>query len=423
MAIKRVPLDSLKPGMYIHRVDCGWLHNPYMRSSFLLDDERVIRALAERDVQHVYIDTGRGRDVEDAAPAPDFASCVSLTAPSAPVTVIPRVPMDEELPNAQRILSCATRVLDDVFRDLRLGKQIRDDRAKGVVAEMTESVFRNRFALSGLSSIKEKDDYTFTHSVNVCVLMLTFARARGAPREKIEEIGVGALLHDVGKVKVDDRILNKPGPLNHDEIVMMKAHVTHGLELLSRVTGLSPSAMALVAQHHERLDGRGYPLGLEGEALSEEGQMASIVDMYDAITSDRCYRKAKSPNTALKEIYELAGSHFEKRLVESFIRAVGIYPAGTLVRTASGFLGVVVENDGDNLLRPKVRFIYNLKKGSFIAPRLVDMGRQAGGSCDTILGSEDPGRWNVNPHDFTGMFGRPFTAKPFSAGSSGAAPR
>ncbi|MEY4591775.1 MAG: hypothetical protein RIR18_670, partial [Pseudomonadota bacterium] len=244
--------------------------------------------------------------------------------------------------------------------------------------------------------LKSHDDYTFQHSVNVCALMVAFARGLDLDRPTIKEIASGALLHDVGKAKVPDDILNKPAKLTEAEFVKMKNHVVQSKIILQATPGISQIAMDVASQHHERFDGSGYPNKLVGQQISMYGQMGAIVDVYDALSSDRVYHKGMPPTLSLKKLLEWSNHHFDPRMVQIFIRSVGIYPTGSLIKLESGKLGVVVEQNDTDLLHPIVRAIFSVDKNCYITPTLIDLRK----SQDRIVAHEDYVKWNINPHQW-----------------------
>jgi putative nucleotidyltransferase with HDIG domain len=298
-----------------------------------------------------------------------------------------------ETPRARRLHREANRIVRSLLTDIRLGAQIELDKVEPLVETMVDSVFSNQNALLPLAGLKRHDSYTFEHSVSVCALMVAFARGLELPRELIREIALGALLHDVGKAKVPAAILNKPARLTEAEFAQMKAHVVQSVILLQNTPGISETALKVAGQHHERYDGTGYPHQLKGESISLYGQMAAIVDVYDAISSDRVYHKGMAPSDALKKLLEWSEHHFEPKLVHSFIRAIGIYPSGSLVRLESGRLAVVREQNEHDLLHPVVQVIFHIGRQCHLPPETVDLAR----SQDRIVGHEDFRKWNIDP--------------------------
>jgi HD-GYP domain-containing protein (c-di-GMP phosphodiesterase class II) len=231
--------------------------------------------------------------------------------------------------------------------------------------------------------------------------MVSFCNAMGMSKEVIHHAGIGGMLHDIGKMKVPDEILNKPDRLTEREFSVMKCHVVESKKILSQARGISETAITVAAQHHERHDGSGYPLGLKGHEISELGQMAAIVDVYDALTSDRCYHKGMPPTDALRKIYEWSKFHFNPELVQAFMRSIGIYPVGTLVRLESGRLGVVVEQNEKSLISPKVKVFFSTKSNAHIKPEIIDLSRSMGhGGADKIVSHESPERWHLDPLRF-----------------------
>jgi putative nucleotidyltransferase with HDIG domain len=251
--------------------------------------------------------------------------------------------------------------------------------------------------------LRKKDEYTFDHSVSVGVLLLAFCRAMGFDQETTRAIGLGGLLHDVGKMAVPLAILNKPGALTDAEFKKIQQHVVHCREILATSRNIPLPAAQIAMEHHERFDGTGYPHGLAAEAISRGGQMAAIADVFDALTSDRCYRNGIDQVEVLRKLYGWSRSHFNEGLVHRFIRCIGVYPAGTLVQLESGMLGVVVEST-DNLLRPVVRLFYDTRHDWAVSPKDIDLSKPNGkGGGDRIIGYESAKRWRINPLKVLGI--------------------
>lgn len=398
--IKKVRIGQLQPGMYIHDLNCGWMEHPFTLNQFKLVAPSQIKAIADTGMHEVYIDTAKGLDVVDAQTVEEVK--VQLDAKLAEIATEKPEPthvvtLAEERVKAKKAYSEANRIITEMMQDIRLGKQIETEQAAQVVEQMTDSIFRNKDAMLSLTRLRGKDDYTFQHSVSVCALLVSFGRVRGLGRDTIREIGVGALLHDVGKMKIPTAILNKPGKLTDAEFDLMKSHVDRSRALLEDTRGMTQAGMDVAAQHHERFDGSGYPLGLKRDAISLYGQMAAIVDVYDAITTDRCYHKAMETPIALRKLVEWSKFHFDEKLVHFFVRSVGIYPVGTLIKLESEVLGIVFEQHEKNLLAPKIRVMYDCKRNRTLPPRDIDLSISQGQGGDTILGYEEPKKWNINP--------------------------
>ncbi|WP_210395786.1 HD-GYP domain-containing protein [Motiliproteus sediminis] len=392
--IKQITIDALTVGMYIDDLNCGWLDHPFARNRFLVKDAKTLAKLRALPVQTLYIDTERGLDVIDAPSRQEVEeqqqqaveAIIEAPAP-APVE---NLGFDQELVNAHEITRDAHRVIGELMSGIKLGQRIRVAAAEEVVERMTRSLIRNPDALMALGRIRSVDHYTFEHSINVCTLMVAFAHYLGLHPETIRSIGTGAMLHDIGKVTIADQILNKPGKLTEEEFRIMQGHVASGQQLL-RECEVEPTALAVVAEHHERFDGSGYPLGLKGEQISHYGHMAAIVDVYDALTSDRCYHDAIAPTAVLRKIYDWSQHQFHPQLAQQFIRFVGVYPAGSVVELASGHLALVLERSDDRL-NPRVRIFYDTLRKRSVEPYDFDLA----GDQDHIHRYADLAAWGLD---------------------------
>ena len=400
---KKISIDQLKPGMYVSDLGSDWMSHPFLRSAFAVKDEAMVKKIAESGIHEVYIDPSRGDDVPDAPTAEEVTEHLEHEMLKAAAEPVPerRIAAGEEMARAKKIHGEANKIIHNIMQDVRLGQQVKLEQAEPVVMQMTESILRNGGALLSLTRVKNKDDYTFMHSVSVCALLVSFCRAMDMDADVIHLAGIGGLLHDIGKVKVPDAILNEPGRLTDDEFKVMKCHVVESKKILSETDGIAETSIQVAAQHHERHDGSGYPEGLKGEAITQMGQMAAICDVYDAITSERCYHKGLVPHEALRKIFEWSKFHFNPTLVQAFLRTIGIYPVGTLVLLESGRIGVVVEQSESNLLQPRVKLFFDSRKQGYITPQEVDLAKPLGhGGGDRIVSHETPEKWGIDPLKF-----------------------
>lgn len=390
--------------MFIAELDCDWLSHPFMRNSFMLTDDDQIEKVLKAGIHYAYIDTERGLDVPDAPTQEEVAQSlqkelehIATTKPERPV----RVAAAEEIARATQIRDKAQALVRDVMADARLGRAVELERMEPVVEHITESILRNSGALIGLLSIKNKDDYTFLHCVSVCALMVAFCRTLGMDEETTRIAGMGGLLHDTGKALVPDEVLNKPGKLTDEEFDIIKRHPRDGYEILLKTPDMHPMVLDITLHHHERMDGNGYPDKLPADKISQYVRMSSIVDVYDAITADRCYHRGIPATEALRRLHEWSAHHFDPTLVQAFIRCVGIYPVGSLVKLESGRLGVVLEQNDSNLLTPKLRIVFHTRSKSHLNPYDLDLSRPEGsGGADRIVGHEDPMKWGVETARF-----------------------
>ncbi len=406
--IKHIRRDQLIPGMYIHDLNCSWIDHPFLLNTFKVEDEKAIAKIAELGIVELFIDTGKGFDVDGAKTQEEHQAEIHQEFHEKiadyqrhPGNLAPAVPLKAEIVNARRVHHDAHLVAHQILSDARLGKQVEVQKVEPVVESITESVFRNRNALISLSRLKNKDDYTFQHSVSVCVLLISFCQAMGYERSVMREVGVGGLLHDIGKMKIPDHILNKPIELTAPEFSQMQSHAALGREMLKGTPGITETAIVVAAQHHERYDGTGYPDRLKGNQIAVFGQMASIVDVYDALTSNRVYHSGMDPVAALKKLFEWSKSHFNEELVHHFIRTIGIFPVGSLVMLKSGRIGVVIDPDNNNLLHPVVRVIYDTNTSRKLSPQDIDFSKTGESQAtDNIIGHELPQRWGIDPYAY-----------------------
>lgn len=397
--IKKISVSELRVGMFVQDLNCGWMDHPFLRSQLPLANEAQIAKIRDAGIREVYIDVqrgidGPGQDVIEVERELD-REMVAFAETAKPQQR--QTSMREEVASAQRIQGEANQLIRDLMQDVRLGRQIQTERVEPVVAKITQSILRNSGALLSLCRIKNKDDYTFQHSVSVCGLQTAFSRALAMSPADIHEAGIGGLLHDIGKTRVADEILNKPGRLTDDEFAQIKCHVVESRRILEATPGISVIAVQVAAQHHERHDGSGYPLGLKGAEISQMGQMAAIVDVYDAITSDRCYHKGLEPTEAMRKIFEWSKFHFNPDLVHAFARCIGIYPTGSLVRLESGRLAVVIGQCEGNLLKPLVRVMFSVKHNHYLPVEELDLAKPLGrGGGDRIVQHENPENWGID---------------------------
>ena len=408
--IKKIKVEQLKPGMFIHDFNCGWMQHPFFSNSLKIKKDKSINKIIDHGIREVYIDTDRGLDVIDAPTEDevkrDIQTEIDKVANAEPVpesehkskSAPKKALLQEELVRAKKIEKEARKAVLSIMDDVRFGKQIETEKIEPVVEKMVGSILRNENAFISLSRIRTADEYTYMHSLSVCILMIAFGRHLGIEAPLLNKIGIGAMLHDIGKMKVPRILLNKPGRLSQNEYQIIKEHVVHSRDILEQTPSISETSINIAAQHHERYDGSGYPEGLKQDEISPFGQMAAIVDVYDAITSDRSYRSGTLPTDALGKLFEWSKFHFNRNLVEHFIRCVGIYPVGSLVRLENGLLGIVITHGEESLLHPVIRIIYDSNKEQFLSPRDIDpsLSKNQGGEY-RILCSESPEKWEIKP--------------------------
>jgi putative nucleotidyltransferase with HDIG domain len=408
--IKKIEVSKLKKGMFVSKFDRPWIETPFLFSKMLIKDEHQIEKI-KKYCNHIYIDTEKGLDSKESIHIAEadkkieyeMKETIQEALKREPPPVEEKVKFEEEIKEAKKVHVETKAVIKNVLSDIRMGKSVSTNDAKKVVDDMTESIMRNRDALLCLTQLKSKDEYTSLHSINVCVLCLTFGRHMGYQKIDLKILGIGALLHDIGKMKIPNEILNKPGKLTNEEFEIMKKHTIYSAEILSKTHDLPQRALEIPLQHHERYNGTGYPKGLKGDEIGVFGMISSIVDVYDAVTSNRVYHTGLQAHEALKRMYEWRGNDFHPTLMERFIQNVGIYLFGTLLNINTSQIGIVISINRIHILRPKVLLIIDEKGKSYSNPQAIDLtekspdGKSYKWSIENVI---DPVTFHIDPQQF-----------------------
>ncbi|SOB77619.1 HD-GYP domain, c-di-GMP phosphodiesterase class II (or its inactivated variant) [Marinobacter sp. LV10R510-11A] len=399
--IKRIPISALKVGMYITDLNNDWIPHNTQRKRGVIKREETIGKIRKMGVQFVYIDVQKGKDSQDSETAAEIESRNETALQKAGEQkpgVAPRVSLSEEMVTALGVHSQAQELVGSFMNSAKIGASIDVAPIHQLADELQSSVSRNANALGCLGRIREKDNYLLEHSVNLSVLMTVFGQYRELSADVMHQTVVGALLHDLGKILTPDEVLHKPGRLSPEEFEVMKLHARHSRDILSATESIGELTIITAAQHHERMDGSGYPEGLKGEQISVYGRMVAITDVYDAITADRVYHRGMTPTQGLKKLLEWSGDHLDAALVKQFIRCIGLYPVGSLILLDSGRLGVVVEiNEADQRL-PIVRVMYHTKFRMPITVTTIDLSKA--GNQDRILRAVDPAKYRIDVRKF-----------------------
>lgn len=389
--LKRIPVDQLNLGMHLQAFCGAWLDHPFWRTKFVLSDPNDLVLIRESLITEVWIDVSKGIDVETSGSEPVV---VAEYIPEPPAVIQEKTSFNDEVKRAAKICAKGKEAVVSMFQEARMGKAIEAEAAAPLVEEISNSVLRNPGALISLARLKTADDYTYMHSVAVCALMIALSRKLGLDEQQTREAGMGGLLHDLGKAMIPMEILNKPGKLTDEEFTLVKTHPEEGHKLLLEGKGITDIAKDICLHHHEKIDGSGYPNKLNGDAISLFAKMGAVCDVYDAITSNRPYKAGWDPAESIKRMAEWKG-HFDPTVFQAFVKSLGIYPVGSLVRLESGKLGVVVEQGEQSLLKPKVRVFFSIKSQAYIKPELIDIAR----SPEKIAGREDAAKWGIKDID------------------------
>jgi HD-GYP domain-containing protein (c-di-GMP phosphodiesterase class II) len=390
--LKRIQVADLRVGMHIHELGGAWLDHPFWRSSFKVEDTQTIQKIRTSGIREAWIDTAKGLDITGGVTEAEADAEIELDLQFSAVESAPpsRQSTEEEVARAREICLRAVAEVGNLFREARMGRAIEPETLLPVATRIAASVERNPGVLTALLRLRQQDTYTYMHSVSVGALMVGLGRQLGFESAQLPELGLAGLLHDIGKVGVDLELLNKRGRLTEEEFDRLREHAPYGHRLLAKGNA-SEIALEVARHHHERADGSGYPDRLGGERISLPARMAAVCDVYDATTSDRPYKDAWQPAHALRKMAEWSRNQYDTRVFHAFVRTVGIYPIGTLVRLKSGFLGVVLDQNESALLAPRVKVFYAIDRGHRIPVKVVDLAKEG----DEILSHEDPDAWGI----------------------------
>ena len=398
----KVHVEQLRLGMYIHEFCGSWMDHPFWRSSFLLEEEKVLKTILDSGIKEVLIDDAKGlglgavtAEVAGSEKASEMNCSPDATKQAVtPKARIQRDDLSHEATRAAAICDKSKRAVTSMFQEVRMGKALIGANALPIVDVITASILRNPDALIGLARLKSKDDYTYMHSIAVCALMVSLARTLGLDEEQTRQAGMAGLLHDIGKMATPLEIINKPGKLTDEEFGIIKSHPVEGDRILRKSSGISDDIRHACLHHHERVDGDGYPSRLKGEEIHLFARMCAICDVYDAITSTRAYKSGWEPSQSICKMAQSRGTHLDPRIFDAFVRSLGIYPVGTLVKLESEHLGIIVEQTEKSLLMPIVKVFFSIRSNSHIPVDILDLSLP--GCKDKIVSHEDPVEWQLN---------------------------
>jgi putative nucleotidyltransferase with HDIG domain len=384
--LKTIPVQQLRVGMFLHQLPGSWMAHPFLRSRFLLRTESDVARLCESGAREVVIDTERGLDVPlDLAPPPEPAAPEKLVAAAPEIA-----PVGPAYADAAQLCGKSMEAVLAVFGEARLGRAVDARACLPLVAEIVDSVMTAQDTMVTMARIKTIDTYTHMHAVAVCALMIALARQLGLPPPLIREAGLAGLLHDIGKAQLPVELLEKAGRLTEKETALIRTHALRSKQLLTEGGTAGAAVLDMALHHHERADGSGYPDRLAGDKIGLFARMGAVCDVYDAITSRRPYRPPWDPGEAMRHMAQAKGQ-FNEVVFQSFVKAVGIYPTGSLVRLQSERLAVVVGQHKTSLLTPKLKVFYDVEERHLIEPYELDLADSQ--RSERIAGVEPPEAW------------------------------
>jgi|RifCSP13_3_1023840.scaffolds.fasta_scaffold05892_2 HD-GYP domain-containing protein (c-di-GMP phosphodiesterase class II) len=388
MIEKKVSVDYLKPGMYISNLDRPWVDTDFLFQGFLIKTQGDIDKLKEY-CTYVFIDVERGAPAE-AYLTENIESGISIK-------------VEEELPKAKATYNRLTEEFNNIIDKLKSGGKLNIETIQKDLHLLVDGGLRNNDAYLLLTKLKTKDNYTYTHCLSSSIFGIIMGKQMGLRKEQLQELALGCMFFDIGKIKYPNELLVKTGPLTDEEISLIKNHVNDSIEILKNTHGIQQSVIDVALNHHERFNGTGYPAGKKGSEIPLFARIAGIVDTYDALTSLRIYHKQCSHEHAIKELYSLRDIDFQADLVEMFIQCLGIYPTGALVELNTGEVAVVLQQNMISRLKPRIMLILNRKKefnNYFPIINLLTAGHGKNEKQLEIIKTLEPGAYGINPAEF-----------------------
>ena len=385
-----IPVNQLRPGMYVIAIasQTGAME---IAQTGLVTTRQQVDVLIRRGVLTVKVDLARSK-------LPGIAQVISPSPAHSAGSVRPAGSGEGRELKIRRLYQEARELQGKFIRHLKAGEPIDITPLAAVAEEMVDTMFTHGDAMLCLARIRAKDAYLMEHSMNVAILLANFGRYLGLERSVLKELTLGGLLHDVGKIMTPDEVLNKPGKLTDEEFGVMRQHVVHSYDILSNTAGITPTMLEVAANHHERLDGTGYPQRLKGDQLSLYTRMSGIVDVYDAVTADRVYKQGMQPTQAFRILLKGINQHFDAELVTKFIKCMGVYPVGTLVQLSNQRLAVVMQRNEQQPLKPMVKVIYHATLRHYLEVQWLDLARNGG--QESIESTVDPKEFGINLANF-----------------------
>ena len=385
-----IPVNQLQPGMYVLAIasQTGAME---IAQTGLVTNRQQVDALIRRGVLTVRVDLARSK-------LPGIEQVVSPSPAHSAGSARPAGSGEGRELKIRRLYQEARELQGKFIRHLKAGEPIDITPLAAVAEEMVDTMFTHGDAMLCLARIRAKDAYLMEHSMNVAILLANFGRYLGLDRSVLKELTLGGLLHDVGKIMTPDEVLNKPGKLTDEEFGVMRQHVVHSYDILSNTAGITPTMLEVAANHHERLDGTGYPQRLKGDQLSLYTRMSGIVDVYDAVTADRVYKQGMQPTQAFRVLLKGINQHFDAELVTKFIKCMGVYPVGTLVQLSNQRLAVVMQRNEQQPLKPMVKVIYHATQRHYLEVQWLDLARNGG--QESIESTVDPKEFGINLANF-----------------------
>ncbi|MFK5894893.1 MAG: DUF3391 domain-containing protein [Pseudomonadota bacterium] len=401
----KIKLEGLQIGMFVSKTDRDWSDLPFLLAGIIVRTHKEIDIFTQH-CKYVYIDSSKGTPASPMywiGEQQQEEKHVIIDKGKNEYDILRKEnyetveSLGNELETAKNIFNEVSLQINQTFEDLKSNSDLNITGLKDAVSQTVNSVVRNPTALKLVVTLQKSDHYSYSHALATSVWCAQFGRQLGLEKQSIEDLSLGGLLLDIGKTKIPDELLNKTGDLTADEVVMLRSHVDFAIQILVNYDDISHNVMRMVATHHERADGSGYPQGELNKDIPIYGRIAGIVDSFDAMTSKRPFIDSfLSPHEAISHLYESRGSLFQADLVEQFIQVVGMYPTGTLVELNTGEIGVVTAINGLKRLKPTVMLILDENKQAYDDFKSIDLTKEGD---YTVRNTLKHGAFGINMND------------------------
>lgn len=395
MLEKKIEISELKEGMYVSRLDRPWVETPFMFQGFLVRSTSDIER-TKQYCKYVYIDIERGKDTEDFIHEEYSEVDIKTQDPN-------KVKVENILPSARHKHNKVADEILHVMDHIKEGKLPNISVLVHEVMDMVESMLVNTDAFLLLTKLKTRDNYTYTHLISSSILATAFGKEIGFKLEELQELALGCILFDIGKIKLPKELILKTSPLTSVEQNLVRDHVNHSIEMLAKIKNIPKAVIEIANNHHERFNGSGYPHGKQGRQIPLYAQIAGIVDCYDAMTSERVFKGACSHDQAVRDLYERSDKDFHHDFIEQFVQCLGIYPTGSIVELSTGEVGIVLQQNRVRRLRPRVMIILNRNKESNDYYPIVNLMTETASKDEkqiSINRTLDPGSYGITPEEY-----------------------
>lgn len=425
-------------GMFVAQLDRSWLETPFIKRGFEISDRNEIELL-RKFCKHVYVDIGRSslpeteiREVSSVAneikdpfvpraindrrghrrgAVGRLLGIIGKLDPTkksgqllVPEHLRTSVPIREEIPHAIDAYERATNSMREILLKIKKHEAVNLDRLKEAVLPIVESVQRNPDAIAWLGGLRKRDEGHFSFTITTAIWATIMGRHVGFDRQNLINLAMGGVLVDIGNTKISKSIGTKEGKLTDDENEIVRMHVDYGVDIVSKIGGISDDVVSMVRCHHERHDGSGYPAGLSGTDIPVFGRISGVTDCYDAMISNRPYAPAMSSYDAIRELNSLAGTKFQREVVEQFVQGLGMFPTGSLVELNTGGVAIVIEQHPIHRLRPDLLIVLDESKKPMKEKKRVSLARLPSSVGDKkacwIIQGHQPGAFDVDPKDY-----------------------